>query len=134
MRMRLIARILLAVALGGCASTRSIPVVNNSLIDGWSVDTTQPAGCANDCSMYVDKVTAQFDLDAPGHAAVVSATVYREGLYPQTDGKLVNIIRSGGPFTVVVLRLADGSIAALGIQGFGQGRFWVLRNGPRAAP
>jgi hypothetical protein len=130
MRMRGITVLLVALVVAGATAACSPTLANNAIIDGWSIDMIGSPSCAGGCQAYVDKAKEQFDVEVPGHAAVVSATAYREGQYAQRDGRLIDLVRSGGPFTIVVLRLADGAVVALGVKPFGEGRLWALRRGP----
>jgi hypothetical protein len=51
-----------------------------------------------------------------GHAAIVQVSVHVEGMYPNDDGSMGEVIRSGGPPEVVVFVLADGSRRAIGVK------------------
>jgi hypothetical protein len=51
-----------------------------------------------------------------GHAQILQATLHDEGLYPNRDGELGQVFRSGGPPAVVLFLLADGTYRAIGVK------------------
>jgi hypothetical protein len=64
----------------------------------------------------IEVATARLDERDPGHAPIVEASVHVEGMYPNDDGSMGEVIRSGGPPKVVLFVLADGSRRAIGVK------------------
>lgn len=93
------------------------PVTENTVIDGWSIG---PAGACSEpgrCEELVEAATDALEARDPGHPTIDSATFHQEGLYPDDNGVLGQIFRSGaGGFVGVVLfDLSDGSHRAIGV-------------------
>ena len=108
--------VLSLAALAGC-NAGVTSVGPNTVVNGWSIGDL--GGCAQPgaCAKLIDAARAGLDAREPGHPAVVTATYHGEGLYPNLDGDLGQIFRSGaGGFTGVVLfLLADGTYRAIGV-------------------
>ena len=64
----------------------------------------------------IEVATKRLDQRDGGHAAVVQVSVHAEGLYPNEDGDMGQLFRSGGFPTVIVFVLADGSRRAIGVK------------------
>ena len=50
------------------------------------------------------------------HAPVLETTLHEEGLYPNRDGELGPVVRSGGSPMIVLFQLADGTYRAIGVK------------------
>jgi hypothetical protein len=86
-------------------------------VDGWSIGE-QLACAAIDarCQQMIAVATKRLaDRDA-GHPPVAQVSVHAEGMYPNDDGSMGTVIRSGGPPTIVVFVLVDGSRRAIGVK------------------
>ena len=89
----------------------------NSLVDGWAIGEATPCAAGDAaCQARVDVATAALAARDPNHAAIVSAVLHAEGLYPNEDGDLGQLFRSGGFPDVVLFELADGSHRAIGVR------------------
>jgi hypothetical protein len=64
----------------------------------------------------VEVATGRLDDRDPGHAPIVQVSVHAEGMYPNDDGEMGQLFRSGGFPTIVVFVLADGSRRAIGVK------------------
>ena len=109
---RVLAGLLAIVLLAGC-NLVGVP----GQVDGWSIGEETP--CApNDarCLLMIDVATSRLDERDAGHAPVVQVSVHAEGMYPDDDGDMALIIRSGGYWTVILFTLADGSRRAIGVK------------------
>jgi len=107
-----VAGLLASLLLTGCSSPGQI-----GQVDGWSIGVG--AACApNDarCLQMVEVATARLDERDAGHAPIAQVSVHAEGMYPNDDGSMGEVIRSGGPPKVVVFVLADGSRRAIGVK------------------
>jgi hypothetical protein len=105
--------LLALVAIAGCIG--SGPPVN--MVDGWSIAEGRPclAGDAK-CLAMVEVATTSLAGRDPGHPPIDRVSLHAEGLYPDGDGVLGQIIRSGGPPSVVVFQLTDGTRRAIGVK------------------
>ena len=119
------------VAIAACGLG---PIAVNDRIDGWSVG--EPVACAETtpgCNVLIPLAIEGLDDRDPGHAPIVTTTLYREGLYPNNQGTLVQIFRSSTAMWVAVFELADGSRRAIGV-GNVLGHPTVFQEGPKRAP
>ncbi len=113
MRTFLAVALLAAVALGACTSHEG----PNGQVDGWSIgEAAQCRGDDSRCRAMIQIATERLAGRDFGHAAIVRTTLHQEGLYPNRDGELGQIFYSGGPPTIVVFQLADGSRRAIGVK------------------
>lgn len=96
---------LAALALGGC-SLLSGP----GDIDGWRVGRPADCGAEMRCDLFVEAGVRGFERLEPEHAPIVDARLY-EQVAPSA--------RSGGPIFVVVIRVRDGSVHAVGVGNLG---------------
>jgi hypothetical protein len=87
-------------------------------VDGWSIG--EPVACAPTdarCQQMIEVATKRLDDRDSGHPPVTQVSVHAEGMYPNTDGGGMGlVIRSGGPPTIIVFVLADGSRRAIGVK------------------
>jgi hypothetical protein len=114
MRSMLAITLLAAVALAACATSHEGP---NGQVDGWSIGKV--AQCQGDdarCRAMIQVATERLASRDPSHAQIVQATLHEEGLYPNRDGELGQIFRSGGFPSIVLFHLADGSRRAIGVK------------------
>jgi len=115
-RSPLVALLLLA-ALAACNGGVT-SVGPNTVVNGWSIGDLGSCGQPAACAELIDAASAGLDVREPGHPAVVTATYHGEGLYPNLDGDLGQIFRSGmgGLNGVVLFLLADGTYRAIGVR------------------
>jgi hypothetical protein len=109
---RIVVGLLTGVLLAACGSHEA-----NGQIDGWAIAEEEP--CApNDaqCLEMIEVATKRLDGRDAGHAPIVKVSVHAEGLYPDDDGDMGQLFRSGGFPTVIVFVLADGSRRAIGVK------------------
>jgi hypothetical protein len=97
---------LLAGLLGGCA-----PAITPLVADGWEIG--DPVDCTSnpECDAFVSAATIGLDRRDPQHARIASVHLHLQG----KPGSPVLQVCSGGCSVVAVLRLADGSIRAIGV-------------------
>ncbi len=112
-RLRALAGLLASLVLAAC-NLGAVP----GQVDGWSIGghvSCAPADAR--CQQMIEVATKRLDQRDPGHPAVAIVTVHEEGLYPNDEGGGEGfIIRSGGPPTVIVFVLEDGSRRAIGVK------------------
>lgn len=109
---RAVLALLIVVALAGCRQ-----IGPNSRVDGWSLGEAATCGVGHDdCAEMIEVATEVLAGRDRGHALILEATVYTEGLYPNDAGVLAPIWRSGGFPSVVLFLLADGSHRAIGVK------------------
>jgi hypothetical protein len=129
---RLFLRTILPVAAVAACGIGAIEP--NDRIDGWSVG--EPIACEQStprCDILIPlAITGLADRD-PGHAPIVSTALHDEGLYPNKQGNLVEVVRSSTAVWVAVFQLADGSRAAIGV-GNVLGDPRIFHEGPGRAP
>ena len=115
-RTALLAAVAIAIGLAGCLATTRAGVV-----DGWPVGGEYV--CAVDrCQRYVEVAATALDDRDPGHAVIVRATLHDLGTAIGDDGQPEVLVFSGGPPTVVLFELADGTARAIGVK--------MVLNGP----
>jgi hypothetical protein len=105
--------LLVLAALAGCTGAG----LGDSLVDDWSIG--EGHACASDdarCLAMVEVATKALAGRDAGHAPILQATLHEEGLYPNRDGELGQVFRSGGPPAVVLFQLADGTHRAIGVK------------------
>jgi hypothetical protein len=104
--------LLTSLLLVGCISNSQ-----NGQVDGWSIGEEAPCA-ANDarCLQMIEVATERLDDRDLGHAPIVQVSVHAEGMYPNDDGELGLLFRSGGFPTIVVFILADGTSRAIGVK------------------
>lgn len=114
MRTRGVVVALLALAaMAGCAGGGQ----PGSLVDDWAIGEAAP--CASEdakCLAMVEVATTALASRDPGHAPILQTTLHEEGLYPNRDGELGQLFRSGGSPMVVLFQLADGTHRAIGVK------------------
>jgi hypothetical protein len=113
-RSRFVIGLVAAVVLASCGAGHESA---NGQVDGWSIGEGGP--CTADvvrCEQMVDEATRHLAEREPNHPLIVAVTVHQDGLYPNLDGDLGVIFRSGGPPTIVLFRLADGTRRAMGLK------------------
>jgi hypothetical protein len=86
-------------------------------VDGWAIGEATPCG-PNDarCLRMIEVATTRLDERDLDHPPIVQVSVHAEGVYPDDDGDMARITRSGGSTTVIVFTLADGSRRAIGVK------------------
>ena len=106
-----------AVAIAGCGPSGAAVVTENSVVNGWSIGTEWTCTPKTGCAELIQAATEELAARDPGHLPIARATVHGEGLYPNRDGDLGRIIRSGGGgfLGVVLFEMADGSYRAIGV-------------------
>jgi len=110
--------LLAALVLASCGAAVS-SVGPNTIVNGWAIGDA--SACAGDesvvCAAFIEVATERLGGRDVGHASIVSAVVHAEGLYPNLDGDLGPVFRSGmGGFCCVVLfQLADGTYRGIGV-------------------
>ena len=84
-------------------------------VDGWSIGE-QLACAATDarCQQMIEVATKRLDERDSLHPPVAQVSVHAEGMYPNDDGSMGTVIRSGGPPMIVVFVLVDGTRRAIG--------------------
>jgi hypothetical protein len=99
------------LVIAGCGATA---VGENSIVNGWSIGPE--ASCGADCAEVIAVATERLSGRDPGHPPILGTTIHAEGLYPNRDGDLGQIFRSGmaGFSGVVLFHVADGSYRAVG--------------------
>ena len=71
---------------------------------------------APSCQEEIRVALAGLDARDPGHAAVVSARLHREGaVFDPATGNQILMTRSGSCCQVLVVELADGTTSAIGV-------------------
>jgi hypothetical protein len=99
------------VALFAACST------SDPVIDGWSIgrETGCPRG-ATTCDDFVQAGLKAFDERDPAHPAVARWEIHAEGVWydPKTGTRALRTM-SGSCCDVLVLRLEDGTTAAIGV-------------------
>ena len=103
---------LLALGVLACGLRRepAAPV-----IDGWSVGSEVSFLDAGR-ELLLGLASDHLDRRDPGHAVVVRATLHSEGgLIDPATGKEILRTRSGGPISIAVFELADGTVTAIGV-------------------
>ena len=102
---------LTAAVLSGCGVYEVGP---NTIVNGWSIGEESP--CEAGCEDVISAATERLAGRDPLHAPIIRTTLHAEGLYPNDDGDLGQIFRSGmGGFSGVVLfQLGDGTYRAIG--------------------
>ena len=111
-RVRILVAVLASLSLAGCGSAGG-----NGQIDGWAIGEESP--CApNDarCLQMIEVATKRLDERDARHSPIVNVSVHAEGMYPNEDGEMGQLFRSGGFPTVIVFVLADGSRRAIGVK------------------
>lgn len=115
MRSRSAVRILLVATLVmGCGGS----VAPDPVIDGWAVG--EPLECVGEdalrCPELLRVGLAELDRRSPGHGAVATAALHREGVDvdPVTGDRILRT-RSGGGLSVLLITLVDGSTVAIGV-------------------
>jgi hypothetical protein len=128
MRHRLIFGLLVGFVLAGCVAPGA---PTTTTIDGFTL------GAVEDCSPPIDvdaavldqscagfpkRATAALDAREPGHAAIVSTTMYSDGTQPPPIDVTGDAsvppqpsMHPGPDVTVFVFKLADGSTRATGV-------------------
>jgi hypothetical protein len=123
----LVAPIVAAVLVAGCAPT------SDPIVDGWSIgEPTECLDTAERCEAEVRAALEALDARDPGHAQVTLWQRRLEGAsYDATTGDRVLQTRSGSCCTIVLIHLADGRSAAIGVAYPGISKVAVaLRWGP----
>jgi hypothetical protein len=110
------AAVALALAISGC-----LALGPDSVVDGWPIGAEFRCSVAR-CERYIEVAAAELARRDPGHAAIVAATLHDLGTTIGDDGQEETLVFSGGPPSVVVFRLADATIRAVGVK--------MLLNGP----
>ncbi len=112
MRSRVVVGLFTAIVLAACSNTGS-----NGQVDGWSIGEGGPCSPdAQQCQQMVEAATERLANRDPFHAPIVEVAVHKEGPYPNRDGEMAPLFRSGGSPDVVVFRLADGTRRAIGVK------------------
>jgi hypothetical protein len=103
----------LALIASACSMVR-VPVAD-PVIDTWPVG--EAIECADPrCMEEIRVALAGLDVRDPGHAAVVSARLHREGtVFDPGTGNQILMTRSGACCKVLVAELADGTTSAIGV-------------------
>lgn len=84
----------------------SIPPV----IDGYPIG--RAASCGDGCQRLTQAAGAWLDTAAPGHATVDRIELFDPD-YRDANGNLLLTSGSGGPTSIAVIHLADGSVRAI---------------------
>ena len=110
--LRVLAGLLASLILAACTWGST-----SGQVDGWSIGK-QLACAASDarCQRMIEVATKRLDERDSLHPAVAQVRVHEEGMYPNDDGSMGLVIRSGGPPTIVVFVLIDGSLRAIGVK------------------
>jgi hypothetical protein len=86
-------------------------------VDGWSIGEGGPCPAGDPrCAQMIEVATRRLADRDPAHPLILQVTMHAEGLYPNDDGELGQVFRSGGFPSVVVFQLADGSRRAIGVK------------------
>jgi hypothetical protein len=85
------------------------------MVDTWPIGPELPCDEANRCAELTSAGLAGLDARDPGHAPVVATSLHAEGTLVDAQGRHVMNDRSGGPFGVLVIVLADGATRAIGV-------------------
>ena len=110
--MRLV--LVLALVVAGCGL---LQLGEHGQVDGWAIGKEMPCAPENArCQKMIEVATKRLGERDPSHAAIVEVSVHEEGLYPNDDGNMGPVYRSGGFPSVVVFVLADGSRRAIGVK------------------
>jgi hypothetical protein len=90
-------------------------VHGDPVVDGWPIG--REVACSEEarCMDFLATARAELDLRDPGHPAVVTSTLHKEGVTVDADGNQAIYARSGALYVVVRFELADGSVKAIGI-------------------
>ncbi len=112
-RLRALAGPLASLVLAAC-NLVGVP----GQVNGWSIGEVQVCTVTDArCQKMIEVATQRLAELEPQHSPVVQVTVHEEGLYPNDEGDGEGfIIRSGGPPTVIVFVLEDGSRRAIGVK------------------
>ena len=86
-------------------------------VDGWSIAEQMPCAPPDSrCQKMIEVATKRLDDRDSLHAPVVQVSVHAEGMYPNDDGSMGLVLRSGGPPTIIVFVLDDGTRRAIGVK------------------
>ena len=86
-------------------------------VDGWSIGDQVACGPAEArCQQMIEVATKRLDGRDSGHPPVMQVSVHAEGMYPNDDGTMGLVFRSGGFPTIIVFVLADGTRRAIGVK------------------
>lgn len=110
--LRVLAGLLASLVLAACDWSAL-----SAQVDGWSIG--EAAACAPAdarCQQMIEVATKRLDERDSGHPPVASVTVHEEGMYPNEDGSMGLVLRSGGPPTIILFVLADGTRRAIGVK------------------
>ena len=99
-----------ALALAACG-----PLGPNAVVDGWPVGNEYVCSESR-CAPVIDFAIDGLAIRDPGHAPIVSATLHELGELIGLDGRPELLVFSGGPPSVVLFLLADGSHRAIGVR------------------
>ena len=112
-RLRASAGLLASLVLAAC-NLLAVP----GQVDGWSIGEVEVCTLTDArCQKMIEVATNRLDERDSGHPPIASVTVHEEGMYPNDEGGGEGfIIRSGGPPTVIVFVLEDGSRRAIGVK------------------
>jgi hypothetical protein len=86
-------------------------------VDGWSIAEQLPCAATDArCQRMIEVATERLNERDPAHPPVAQVSVHAEGMYPNDDGSMGSVIRSGGPPTIIVFVLTDGTSRAIGVK------------------
>jgi hypothetical protein len=112
--MRTVARRLMPVAVAsGLAVAAWLGVFRfstHTVIDGYPIG--RATSCGDECQRLTDAAAAWLDTAAPGHAKVDRIDLF-EPDYRDASGHLLLTSGSGGPTSIAVFYLANGTVRAI---------------------
>lgn len=91
------------------------PVGPSPVVDGWPIGN--PFVCAHErCAPYVEIAIDGLRARDAGHAPIIGTSLHELGVMIGKEGKQVLLVYSGGPPSVVLFQLADGTTRAIGVK------------------